>query len=44
MAILFSRITMRDDYGEAQFFVSGFPKEAEDLEGWNAYHQADDQR
>jgi hypothetical protein len=38
MAILFSKITMRDDYSEAQFFVSGFPKEAEDLEGWIAYH------
>ena len=38
MAILFSKVTMRDDYGESQFFVSGFPKEAEDLEGWNAYH------
>lgn len=38
MAILFSKITIRDDYEESQFFVSGFPQEAEELEGWTAYH------
>jgi len=38
MALLFSKITMRDDYNESEFFVSGFPTEADDLEGWTAYH------
>ena len=38
MAILFSKVTMRDDYNESEFFVSGFPQEADDLEGWTAYH------
>ena len=39
MAILFSKVTMRDDYNEAEFFVSGFPQEPDDLEGWTAYHE-----
>ena len=34
MALLFSKVTMRDDYNEAEFFVSGFPQELDDLEGW----------
>ena len=39
MAILFSKVTMRDDYNESEFFVSGFPQEPDDLEGWTAYHE-----
>ena len=39
MALLFSKVTMRDDYNEAEFFVSGFPQEPDDLEGWTAYHE-----
>ena len=39
MAILFSKVTMRDDYNESEFFVSGFPQEPDDLEGWSAYHE-----
>ena len=39
MAILFSKVTMRDDYNESEFFVSGFPHEPDDLEGWTAYHE-----
>ena len=38
MSILFSKVTMRDDYNESEFFVSGFPQEPDDLEGWTAYH------
>lgn len=38
MAILFSKVTMRDDYGETEFFANGYPQDADDLEGWNAYH------
>ena len=39
MAILFSKVTMRDDYNKSEFFVGGFPHEADDLEGWTAYHE-----
>ena len=39
MAILFSKVTMRDDYNESEFFVSGFPQEPDDLDGWTAYHE-----
>ena len=39
MAILFSKVTMRDDYNESEFFVSGFPQEPDALEGWTAYHE-----
>ena len=39
MAWLFSKVTMRDDYNESEFFVSGFPQEPDDLEGWTAYHE-----
>ena len=39
MAILFSKVTMRDDYNESEFLVGGFPHEADDLEGWTAYHE-----
>ena len=39
MAILFSKVTMRDDYNESEFLVGGFPREADDLEGWTAYHE-----
>jgi hypothetical protein len=39
MAILFSKVTMRDDYNESEFFVGGFPHEADDLEDWTAYHE-----
>ena len=39
MSILFSKVTMRDDYNESEFFVSGFPQEPGDLEGWSAYHE-----
>jgi len=39
MALLFSKITMRDDYSESEFFVDGFPQESEDLDGWTAYHE-----
>ncbi len=38
MALLFSKVTMRDDNSESEFFVSGFPQDADDLEGWTAYH------
>ena len=38
MAILFSKVSMRDDYNTSEFLVNGFPKVAEDLEGWRAYH------
>ena len=30
---------MRDDYNESEFFVGEFPHEADDLEGWTAYHE-----
>ena len=39
MAIMFSKVTMRDDYNESEFLVGGFPQEADDLEGWTAYHE-----
>jgi hypothetical protein len=39
MAIMFSKVTMRDDYNESEFFVGGFPQDADDLEGWTAYHE-----
>lgn len=39
MAIMFSKVTMRDDYSESEFMVSGFPQEMDDLEGWSAYHE-----
>ena len=39
MAILFSKVTMRDDYNQSEFLVGGFPHEADDLEGWTAYHE-----
>ena len=38
MAFLFSKVTLRDDYNEAEFLVGGFPHEPDDLEGWTAYH------
>lgn len=39
MAIMFSKVTMRDDYNESEFLVGGFPQDADDLEGWTAYHE-----
>ncbi len=39
MAWLFSKVTMRDDYNEAEFFINGFPQEPDDLKGWTAYHE-----
>ena len=39
MAIMFSKVTMRDDYNESEFLVGGFPQEVDDLEGWTAYHE-----
>ncbi len=39
MAILFSKVTIRDDSSETEFFISGFPQDAGDLEGWTAYRE-----
>lgn len=39
MAILFSKVTMRDDYNETDFFAGGYPQDSDDLEGWTAYHE-----
>jgi len=39
MAIMFSKVTMRDDYNESEFLVGGFPQEADDLKFWTAYHE-----
>lgn len=36
---MFSKVTMRDDYNESEFFVSGFPQEPDALEGCSAYHE-----
>lgn len=38
MAILFSKVTMRDDDSEVNFLVNGIPKSSNDLEYWTAYH------
>lgn len=39
MALRFSEITMKDGHRESRFFVSGFPQESEQLDGWTAYHR-----
>ena len=39
MALIFSHITLRTDYGEHQFFAGGIPKDTHDLEPYTAYHE-----
>lgn len=44
MAILFSQVTLSNDYyGTAEFFVSGYPQDADDLEGWCAFDDYTDE-
>lgn len=37
IAILFSQVTISANNEESTFFVSGIPREYDDLEGWNAF-------
>ena len=39
MAILFSHVTLKSEYGIGEFFVCGFPAKADDLEGNNVYEE-----
>ncbi len=39
MAILFSHVTLKSEYGIGEFFVCGFPAKAGDLEGNNVYEE-----
>ena len=44
MAILFSQVTLSNEYyGTTEFFVSGFPQDADDLEGWCAFEDYTDE-
>ena len=38
MAILFSHVTLSNEYyGTTEFLVSGYPQDADDLQGWCAF-------
>ena len=38
MAILFSQVTLSNEYyGTTEFFVSGYPQDVDDLQGWCAF-------
>ena len=38
MAILFSHVTLSNEYyGTAEFLVSGYPQDTDDLQGWCAF-------
>ena len=38
MAILFSQVTLSNEYyGTTEFLVSGYPQDADDLQGWCAF-------
>ena len=39
MAILFSHVTFKSEYGIGEFFVCGFPAKADDLEGNTVYEE-----
>ena len=44
MAILFSQVTLSNEYyGTTEFFVSGYPQDADDLEGWCAFEDYTDE-
>ena len=44
MAILFSQVTLSNEYyGTAEFLVSGYPQDADDLEGWCAFEDYTDE-
>lgn len=44
MAILFSQVTLSNEYyGTTEFFVSGYPQDADDLEGWCAFEKYADE-
>ena len=38
MAVLFSAVTLTADNNQVEFLAAGVPRDADDLEGWTAYH------
>ena len=44
MAILFSQVTLSNEYyGTTEFFVSGYPQNVDDLQGWCAFDDYTDE-
>lgn len=43
MAVLFSAVTLTADNNQVEFLAAGIPRDSDDLEGWTAYDEHDEE-